>query len=237
MRRRQLARIIGAGSAGLGLTSTVSARGEGELPNDHVDTVRIHPFANDKEDPITVPAGTWLEHSIGWIDTGEQNKSDVQTFLDSVEYAAWIDGEEIENPEQYWGDIYWDAENERWTVWWIPHTTERPRSLHLHLRTSLPRRTRRRYTPPTSGHSHSIEKLLRSGSSRLITVQGNVRRPTQFGRSERGITPLFGHLTCGSEIDGLGRALQLEIAIICSNGAPHPAMVNFRLFMLPPVRR
>ena len=132
MRRRQFARMIGAGIAGMGLTSTVSARGEGELPNEHVDTVRVHPFANDEENPITVPAGTWLEHSIGWIDTGEQNKSDIQAFLDAVEYTAWIDGEEIEKPEQYWGEIHWDNDMQGWVVWWKYHTPPKKPGLYTY---------------------------------------------------------------------------------------------------------
>lgn len=114
--------MVGAGIVGLSTASTVSARSEGELPNDRIDTIRVHPFANDEEDPITVPTGTWIEHSIGWVDTGEQNKSDVQAYLDAVEYTAWIDGEEIENPDQYFGDIHWDDEREAWIVWWKYHT-------------------------------------------------------------------------------------------------------------------
>lgn len=136
MRRRTFAKALGAGIAGLGFTSTVSARDEGELPNDHVEYTRVHPFALDESDPITVPAGNWVQHYIGWVDDGEQRRSDVQAFLDAVEYSAWIDGEEIENPDQYWGEIHqeYDEENDvyKWFVWWKYSTPPKEPGLHTY---------------------------------------------------------------------------------------------------------
>lgn len=136
MRRRTFAKSIGAGIAGLGLTSTVSARSEGELPNENVEFTNVHPFA-PAEDPVTVPAGDWIRHIVGWVDDGEQRRVDVEAYLDAVEMRVWIDGDEIENPDQYWGDIVYQdrtAEDEepayKYFVWWTYDTPPKDPGSH-----------------------------------------------------------------------------------------------------------
>lgn len=136
MRRRQFARTVGASIVGVGLASTVSAREEGELPNGQVEFTRVHPFAPEDE-PVSVPAGDWIKHTVGWVDDGEQRREDVEAYLDAVEITVWIDGEETENPDQYWGDIVYqdrtedDEESEyKYYVWWEYYTPPKEPGSH-----------------------------------------------------------------------------------------------------------
>lgn len=136
MRRRTFAKTVGAGIAGLGLSSTVSARGEGELPNENVDFTRVHPFGS-KKNPIAVPTGSWIKHYTGWVDDGEQHKEEVEAYLDAVELSAYIDGEEVEKPEQYWGDIWLQDRSDegeepvyKWVVYWEYDTPPKEPGMH-----------------------------------------------------------------------------------------------------------
>lgn len=117
MRRRQFARMVGAGIAGLGITSSVSARGDGELPNEKVSTTRVNPLM---QSPVPVDAGDWVTHYIGWLDGegGDIEKEDVERWLDVVEMRVWIDGTELQDVDDYWGEIYYDEQYESYVVFW-----------------------------------------------------------------------------------------------------------------------
>ena len=122
MRRREFARTIGAGIATLGISSSVTARSEGELPNGNVPVETVSIFSSE-EDPRIVSAGSWLNHRWGWVDAegGDSTYEDVKNWRDATEHTILIDGEEIETPEQYWGDIYQNDDGS-WIVLWEYYT-------------------------------------------------------------------------------------------------------------------
>lgn len=119
MRRRQFARLVGGSIAGAGLLGHVSAREAGDTPNDNVSDKRITPFSSE-DDPDEVSTGTWISHALGWVDKegGDSTKADVERFIDVVEVSATIDGEEIEDTEEYWGDVHYDDDYEAYIGWW-----------------------------------------------------------------------------------------------------------------------
>jgi len=120
MRRRQFVSLVGAGLATTAFAGTVSGRSRREPPSDQIDNASVHPLGVPKSDPIQVSTGEWITHYIGWVDKegGDEAKEDVQRWLDSVEMSAWVDGEEVEDVDQYWGDIEWEEEEETFAVWW-----------------------------------------------------------------------------------------------------------------------
>lgn len=134
MRRRQFVNLVGAGLATIGLTGTVSAGGERVPPNDNIDNTDVYPlpWAASKDDPIQVNTGEWLTHTYAWIDRGNQDggKEDVNRWLDAVEMRAWIDGEELENAEQYWSDPQYDEERGQYITYWKYSTPPKSPGLH-----------------------------------------------------------------------------------------------------------
>lgn len=132
MRRRDvLKRSAGVLTAATVFSGTSTAREPGELPDDDVPVSRVNPFGK-KWDPITVGSGDWITHTIGWLDIegGDRTKEDVATWLDVVEFSAFIDGEEIQNPEQYWGAIEHAEDRNSWVVWWEYSTPPKQPGLH-----------------------------------------------------------------------------------------------------------
>lgn len=135
MRRRTVVK----GAAGALTTITLfsgigSARSEGELPNGNVSESRVHPFGT-RDDPIQVATGDWITHYLGWIDDegGDHSREDVAAWLDAVEFSARIDGDPVENPDQYWGDIVpqkTDDGTDTWAVWWEYSTPPKKPGLH-----------------------------------------------------------------------------------------------------------
>lgn len=119
MRRRQALRTIGAGIATLGVSSTASARGRDETPNGNVETTDVNIFAPE-DDPVDVPAGNWVNHSWGWIDAGyggDSTEEGIEAYLEAVEITIRIDGEEIADPDQYWGEPKQNDDG-KWIVRW-----------------------------------------------------------------------------------------------------------------------
>lgn len=118
MRRREiLKKSAGVLAASTLFTGVSAARKNGEIPNENVDRTHIHQFADE---PIEVKAGEWLRYRWGWIDSeGEEStKEAVQRWLDTTRVEVYVDGEAIENPEQYWSDIYLHEDREQWAVAW-----------------------------------------------------------------------------------------------------------------------
>lgn len=119
--------MIGAASTGV-----VGAGGKGESPSDKVDTTDVHPLNPNPSEPINVPKGNWVNHYIGWVDHegAGSEKEDVERWLDAVEMEVFIDGEEIENPDQYWGDVNYSDEKEGYVVWWEYQSPPKPPGLY-----------------------------------------------------------------------------------------------------------
>ncbi|WP_430505286.1 hypothetical protein [Haloparvum sp. PAK95] len=129
MRRRRYVKAVGTGIATLGLSSTASARGEGELPNGRVRETRVNPFPS-KEDAAEVPAGNWVTHYVGWVDVnGESRRTDIERWLDAVEFSASIDGEPIEDPDRFWNDPEINDDG-NWIVWWEYSTPPKSEGVH-----------------------------------------------------------------------------------------------------------
>jgi hypothetical protein len=87
----------------LGLTTTtVAARDEGELPNGNVSTSPVNPFFRKE-----VPTGDWVHHRFGWVESCKDpatNARRAADYLDVTDITVHINGERIENPEQYYAD-------------------------------------------------------------------------------------------------------------------------------------
>jgi len=96
-RRKLLQSTVGVTALGL-TTSTVSARDEGELPNENLSVSNISKGE--------VPAGDWLHHQFGWVEfckSAEENARRAEEWIDSTELLdVSIGGESIENPNQYY---------------------------------------------------------------------------------------------------------------------------------------
>lgn len=118
MRRRDLLKkSAGALAASALFTGVSAARDEGEAPNENVGSALVHPLTNE---PLEVGAGQWITHRFGWVDAeGEEStEADVQRWFNKTHVEVFIDGEEIENPEQYWGDIFYAEDQGQWKVMW-----------------------------------------------------------------------------------------------------------------------
>lgn len=116
--RRNLLKQIGAAvGAGTLLTSTASARGDGTAPSDRVETEDVSIFSA-QDDPTTVATGSWINHRFGWLDAnGESTREGIERFFDAVELTIWIDGELVEDHEQYWRDPYQNEDGD-WLAYW-----------------------------------------------------------------------------------------------------------------------
>lgn len=111
MERRRFIRGAGLALVSASVLSNPVAAGptDGDRPNDNVPHQRVHPFST-RADPIVVPAGTWLDHKVGWVDN---SKEKVERFLEVVDFDAWIDGEHVTDE---WGPI--QEEDGRLFTWW-----------------------------------------------------------------------------------------------------------------------
>jgi len=122
MRRRQFVSLVGAGLATVGLTGVASADPGRTPPNENVDNTEVYPFGwtAPKDDPKQVNTGEWITHTLSWIDAGdeESERDDVERWLEAVEMTAWIDGEKVEDAEQYWGDVQYNEEEEAYFTRW-----------------------------------------------------------------------------------------------------------------------
>lgn len=132
--RRTVLKTLGAGIAvgGASFASTpAAARDSGEPPAGNVPTTEVT-ILIPKDDPRPVEPGSWLKHYHGWIDGegGDRTKADVERWLDSVETTPKIDGEVIENPSQYWGDVTYSEEYDSWVVFWEYYTPPKKPGLH-----------------------------------------------------------------------------------------------------------
>lgn len=119
MNRRNILKRAGAVALGGFLaTGNVSSRGQDSSPNGKVETEEVSIFAPE-DDPKQVSAGSWLNHRWGWIDLGggDSTREDIERWFDAVELTISIDGEEVSNHEQYWGEIQ-QNENGKYVVWW-----------------------------------------------------------------------------------------------------------------------
>jgi len=77
-RRKLLQSTVGVTALGL-TTSTVSARDEGELPNENLSVSNISKGE--------VPAGDWLHHQFGWVEfckSAEENARRAEEWIDST---------------------------------------------------------------------------------------------------------------------------------------------------------
>lgn len=131
MQRREFLRKTVIGTLGsVSAMGIVSGRDNGEAPNGKVKTETVSMFA-PRDDPRVVNAGSWLIHRWSWIDLegGDSTEEDVQRYLDSVELSIQIDGEEIENPDQYWGNIHRNEEG-KYIVHWKYKTPPKSTGLH-----------------------------------------------------------------------------------------------------------
>jgi hypothetical protein len=77
-----------------------------------------------------VPTGDWIVHGLSYdqeLDgqTHEEVKRDLEQFLERVESTILLDGEPLENPDQYWGEPE-QLEEDRWTVQWQYATPPKP---------------------------------------------------------------------------------------------------------------
>jgi len=134
MRRRQFVSLVGAGLATVGLTGTVSADPGRTPPNENVDNSEVYPFpwVAPKDDPKQIDTGEWITHAHAWIDPtkDESGKEDVQRWLDAVEQTVWIDGEEVENPDQYWSDVQYNEEEDAYFTRWKKSTPPKSPGLY-----------------------------------------------------------------------------------------------------------
>lgn len=112
-------------AGGLLASGQVSARGPGGKPNGNVDSTEVSVFSTE-DDPVQVARGDWVKHRIGWLADTEE---DVQTWLDTVEKTFYIDGEEVEDTEQYFGEIEPYGEGNAVVQW---EYYEPPKSPGLH---------------------------------------------------------------------------------------------------------
>lgn len=130
MQRRRFLQQTGTVALGaVALTGSANAREEGELPNENVDSVQVSIFGS-RDNPNQVSTGTWIEHGWGWVDVeGESTRADVQRYLDRVDIEVAIDGDRLENPMQYWGDIHRNDEGNYRAIWRYA-TPPKPPGLH-----------------------------------------------------------------------------------------------------------
>lgn len=138
MFRRQVLKQSGVMLAGvLALSGSASGREDGELPNDEVAVTNVSVFRGE-ENPEEVPAGSWLNHIVGWVDAEgdgiedaahESTEEDVERWLDAVKFSAWIDGDSIPDADQRWSDPF-ETDEGTWATLWEYHTP--PKSIGVH---------------------------------------------------------------------------------------------------------
>lgn len=108
MKRRDfVTRASGIALGSVLASGTVAGRDGGSSPNGNVRTETVSIFAPE-DDPRQVSTGSWISHSWGWFDGegGDSTREDLERWLDAVELTVLIDGEEVENPDQYLGEIF-----------------------------------------------------------------------------------------------------------------------------------
>ncbi|WP_267642449.1 hypothetical protein [Haloarchaeobius amylolyticus] len=116
MDRRRFLKRSGVALASTTLAATpVAAAGDGDAPNDQVETTLVSPVGDD----FTVPAGSWVDHRLGWVDRHEPSKrAYIEEYLEKLNFISYtIDGEPVENPDDYWNEPYVN-ENDYWTIYW-----------------------------------------------------------------------------------------------------------------------
>ena len=126
----------GVALAGSAFASGASADSEnnteGDLPNKKVPYTYVYPFVNV---PQEKEAGRWIVHRTGWIgipplkrhregETYVSTYDEVSRFVESINTRAWIDGEEIENADQYWREP--EKHDGNWIVYWDYATPPKP---------------------------------------------------------------------------------------------------------------
>lgn len=155
MDRRRFIQSVGVIGGVSTISTTASARDEGELPNDEVSVSQVTPY-----NPQTVPAGDWILHTSGWVEycrSPEENRERVAEYFDSIYPVVTIDGERIENPEQYYGEIEpWPDRENAWAKLW------------------------QYYTPPKGVGEHSFEVEVHFTSDYLQKDFGECGNERQF---------------------------------------------------------
>lgn len=149
--RRRVLGVIGVGALTAStLPMSATAREEGELPNDTVKYTDVLPFNCtersfcDRPHPQTVPVGDWVLHTWSWIptaydDEGHQcggaaeQKEYLDNHLSNANWTVWIDGEKIDNAEQYWSKVYSEEFNQ-WILRWEYATPPKNEGTHTFTR-------------------------------------------------------------------------------------------------------
>lgn len=104
--RRRVIKTIGILGAVTGSSGIATADGRTEPPG-NAPTVRVSPWPGITE----VPVGHWINHRISinvhWADDEEKGTKEgamesITQFLDDVDCDAWIDGEQVADPNDHW---------------------------------------------------------------------------------------------------------------------------------------
>jgi hypothetical protein len=121
--------LKGVGTAILGGISVTGAgavtanKGKGYLPNDNVSHEIVGPFPKEQK----VEVGNWIVHGVSWIavppfdeqdpdKTYKSTKDEILRYKNSVTAIPKIDGERIEDADQYWrGPLKVDG---KWRAAW-----------------------------------------------------------------------------------------------------------------------
>lgn len=120
--RRQALKLVGGTAVGLSATAGVTAAARNENANGRRPTTRVAPFEDQQ-----VPVGNAIEHSVGWVEHcgGETERlARLDEFLEVVELDVHIEGVDVGDTTQYWGDPYVDGDEVY--VWWRLVTGPRP---------------------------------------------------------------------------------------------------------------
>lgn len=115
MRRRDAIRtgLVTGASLFLPRAATAQTRPEGRLPDTSVPTKTVTAGV-----PVQlVPAEAWVIHRLGTYTTGDEGPDALREMRDKPEYRFRIDGELVESPGQFWGDIH-RREDERLGLSW-----------------------------------------------------------------------------------------------------------------------
>lgn len=73
----------------------------GTVPNDSVQSSIVNPYGSND----SAEAGDWIIHDFGWVipmPVGEGGVEAARDWVNTTETQVVIDGELVENPEQYW---------------------------------------------------------------------------------------------------------------------------------------
>lgn len=121
--RRRVLQLAGSTATAGGLASGVVGAGRGdEKRSGQRPTTRVVPFADQQ-----VPVGRAIEHSIGWVEncgSEAERLARLEAFLEVVELDVHIEGVEVGDPAQHWGEPYVDGDDVY--VWWRLETDPRP---------------------------------------------------------------------------------------------------------------